>query len=107
VGRRSLVVRRYGSSDDVSGCHILYLGGASSADADAVVVRLGGTSTLTVGENEGQQRVAGMIQFVTNSNRLRLRIDVAAARSAGLTISSKLLRQAEIVGGEGRSRDGE
>ena len=42
-----------------------------------------------------------IIQFANDRNRVRLRINVAAARSAGLTLSSKLLRPAEIVGGEG------
>ncbi len=44
-----------------------------------------------------------MIQFVTENSRIRLRINVESARAAGLTISSKLLRPAEIVataGGE-------
>jgi len=39
-----------------------------------------------------------MIQFTTENNRIRLRINVEAARAAGLTISSKLLRSADIVG---------
>jgi hypothetical protein len=38
-----------------------------------------------------------IIQFTSDRNRLRLRINVAAAKAAGLTISSKLLRPAEIV----------
>jgi hypothetical protein len=43
-----------------------------------------------------------MIQFTTESSRIRLRINVDAARAAGLTISSKLLRPAEIVGTEAK-----
>jgi len=39
-----------------------------------------------------------MVQFATENNRIRLRINVESARAAGLTISSKLLRSAEIVG---------
>ena len=39
-----------------------------------------------------------IIQFANDRNRLRLRINVEQARSAGLTLSSKLLRPAEIVG---------
>ena len=47
-----------------------------------------------------------MIQFATENNRIRLRINVEAARAAGLTISSKLLRPAEIVGSR-RTQGGE
>jgi hypothetical protein len=38
-----------------------------------------------------------MIRFVTEKNKIRLRINVDAAKTADLTISSKLLRPAEIV----------
>jgi hypothetical protein len=36
-----------------------------------------------------------MIQFATEKNRIRLRINVTAAKSPHLTISSKLLRLAD------------
>jgi hypothetical protein len=38
-----------------------------------------------------------MIGFVTEQNRIRLRVNLEAARAANLTISSKLLRPAQIV----------
>jgi hypothetical protein len=38
-----------------------------------------------------------MIRFTTVGNKIRMRINLAAAQQAGLTISSKLLRPAEIV----------
>jgi hypothetical protein len=53
---------------------------------------------LTVGDFEGFTRRGGMIRFVTVGNKIRLRINLAAAQAANLTISSKLLRPAQIVG---------
>jgi len=38
-----------------------------------------------------------MVRFVTEKNRIRLRINLEAAKAVNLTISSKLLRPAEIV----------
>ena len=38
-----------------------------------------------------------MIRFVAANNRIRLRINADAAKAAGLSISSKLLRPAELV----------
>jgi hypothetical protein len=38
-----------------------------------------------------------MIRFVADKSRIRLRINIEAAKAANLTISSKLLRAAEIV----------
>jgi hypothetical protein len=39
-----------------------------------------------------------MIRFITESRHVRLRINLGAARRAGLTISSQLLRAADVVG---------
>jgi hypothetical protein len=38
-----------------------------------------------------------MIRFVSEKSRIRVRINLEAAAAANLTISSKLLRAAEIV----------
>jgi hypothetical protein len=38
-----------------------------------------------------------MIHLMNNQNRIHLRINLAAADAAGLTLSSNLLRPAEIV----------
>ena len=55
-------------------------------------------SVLTVSDIDRAAERGAVIQFTNERNRLRLRINVAAAKAAGLTISSKLLRPAEIVG---------
>ncbi len=51
---------------------------------------------------DGSSQRGVMVQFTTDNNRIRLRINVESARASGLTISSKLLRSADIVG----TRDG-
>jgi hypothetical protein len=50
-----------------------------------------------VSDAEGFSRRGGMIRFMTDRNRIRLRINLEAARDAHLTLSSKLLRPAQIV----------
>ena len=58
---------------------------------------LKGRSVLTVGDFDGFSHRGGMIRFITVGNEIRLRINLAAAQEAKLTISSKLLRPAQIV----------
>ena len=43
-----------------------------------------------------------MIRFVTDRNRIRLQINPEAVEAAHLTISSKLLRVAEVITPSGR-----
>ena len=49
----------------------------------------------------GAALTIAMIVLVNDRNRIRMRINVAAAKSSNLAISSKLLRPAEVVGNEG------
>jgi hypothetical protein len=97
VNGRPLTVRRYQSPDQVD-CHILFVDRSQDSQLDAVVAGLKGRSVLTVGDFEGFTRRGGMIRFVTVGNKIRLRINLGAAQEAQLTISSKLLRPAQIVG---------
>jgi hypothetical protein len=100
VRARRLVVRRFATLEDVRPCHMLFVTTKESRRMKDLVARLGSGSTLTVGESGDFTAQAGMIGFETVHNRLKLRINLAAARAARLTISSQLLRQARIVGAE-------
>jgi hypothetical protein len=98
VNGRPLTVRRYQSPDQLDSCHILFIDRSQDSRLDAIVAALKGQSVLTVGDFEGFARRGGMIRFVTVGNKIRLRINLGAAQEAKLTISSKLLRPAQIVG---------
>jgi len=52
---------------------------------------------LTVGETDDFVRRGGTIQLASAQNKVRLMINPDTAKAANLTISSKLLRAAEIV----------
>lgn len=97
VNGRPLVVRRYQSFEQIDTCHILFIDRSQDSQLDAIVAALKNRSILTVGDFDGFARRGGMIRFVTVGNRIRLRVNLTAAQEAQLTISSKLLRPAEIV----------
>jgi hypothetical protein len=90
-------VRRVRSIADVRQCHIVYFE-AGSAEAD-LVRGIRDQPVLTVGESKAFREAGGIIQFVLDDNRLRMRINAAPAKSVGLVISTKLLRIAEKVEG--------
>lgn len=100
VRNRKIVVRRYRDAQEISACHILYIGGSESSSLSRILSQLDGRHILTVGEADHFTTHNGIIQFLVVENKLRLRINVEAARMAKLSISSQLLRQAEIVGGK-------
>jgi hypothetical protein len=101
IDQHPLVVRRLRDLHEIGDCRILYIDRSAGAQLQQVLAALDHRRTLTVADLDGSSERGVMIQFATENNRIRLRINVESARAAGLTISSKLLRSAEIVGPRG------
>jgi hypothetical protein len=97
VGLRPLIVRRYRRLEDLGPCHLLFISQSETARLEQVVAKLKGRSILTVSDTTGSALRGIMIRLVAEENRIRLRINLNAAKAAGLVLSSKLLRAAEIV----------
>jgi hypothetical protein len=97
VNDRPLAVRRYRRVEEIGACHILFITGSEQGHLDQILDSLKGRSVLTVSDVVGFASRGGMIRFATERNRIRLRVNLEAARAANLTISSKLLRPAQIV----------
>lgn len=102
LGTRPFAVRRFARVEDIGACDILFISRSEGSRVEPIVATLHDRTILTVSDISGFATRGGMIQFVTDKNRIRLRINVDAARAARLTISSKLLRLAEIVPTQGR-----
>jgi hypothetical protein len=97
VNNRPLIVRRYQRVEDIQACHVLFISRSESVELRHIVESLKGRSILTVGDFEGFATRGGAIRFVTEKSKTRLKINLEATKSAKLTISSKLLKSAEIV----------
>ena len=93
VGNRPFQIRSCRRPRDGEGCHLLYVGGRVKADEFLDVAK--NDPVLTVGDATDFLRHGGIVQFLTERT-VRLRIDLRNARRASLTISSQLLRLAEI-----------
>jgi len=93
-----LLVRRFQNVDQTDSCHILFISPSESRRLERILSHLDRRSVLTVGETKDFAERSGIIGFVITQKRLRLAVNLAAANAARLTISSKLLRQSEIVG---------
>jgi hypothetical protein len=97
VDGRRLLVRRVQTVQDAAACQMLFIPQSEQASLDEILAALARSNTLTVSDLDGSAQRGAMIRLITDHDRIRLRINVDAARAAGLTISSKLLRASEIV----------
>jgi hypothetical protein len=99
VGNRTVRARRVSSTAGARGCNILFVSRSAQSEVDAVVSSFSGSPVLLVGEQDRFAREGGMINFVEVDNKVRFEINEAAAKKAGLKISSQLLKLATIVEG--------
>jgi len=102
LSARPFVVRRYARAEDIGACDILFISQSEGNRVEAILASLNNRPILTVSDLDRFAKRGGMIHLVTDGNRIRLAINLEAAQAAHLTISSKLLRVAEIVTRTGR-----
>ncbi len=97
VNNRPLAVQRYRRIEEIETCHILFISRSEADRLEQILADLKDRNILTVDDAEGVTEHGVMIGLVTEKGKVRLKINLEAAQSADLTISSKLLRAAEIV----------
>ena len=98
VNGHPLAVVRYHDVAEVRDCQILFIAASELRQLEGILAALSGRGILTVTDADGSAVRGVMIGLVRQDNRIRLRIDLQATKASNLTISSKLLRPAEIVG---------
>ena len=99
INNRPIVVERFKISDDIRRCHILFVSQAESARFGDLVRRVGTQPVLIVGDDSETMSRGGTIAFVLRDDKVGFEINLAAARRARLTISSKMLNLAQVVRG--------
>ncbi|HEY0669903.1 MAG TPA: YfiR family protein [Sphingobacteriaceae bacterium] len=97
INGHPLIIHRYNKLQDIKNCHILYINLYQPDQLEDVLAALKGRRILTVSDAPKFAQSGGIIQFVTVNNKIRMRINQENAQASELTISSKLLRLAEIV----------
>lgn len=103
VAGHPLRVQALQASDEDLPCQLLFVGRAAAARLPQVIARVARRrGVLTVSDVPDSASRGVMIELARENNRVRLRINLAEAQAAGLTIRSSLLRPADIVRTERR-----
>jgi hypothetical protein len=97
VKSRRLTVQRFRSPEEISGCQVLFVSRSEGRNLAKTLASAREMDALTVSDADDFAARGGMIQLTTESGRIRIKINVNAAKASSLVISSKLLRSAEIV----------
>jgi hypothetical protein len=93
VDRRALPApKRSSELRDLLDCQVLFICRSEEKNLPRILERLRGKPVLTISELPGFNNAGGMIEFKKKTDTVRFGINAAAARDAGLKISSKLLK---------------
>ncbi|MGE5110132.1 MAG: YfiR family protein [Acidobacteriaceae bacterium] len=90
-------VRRIRGTHEASGCQIVFVSSSDESRLQSILDELATTPALTVSDMPGFVDRGGMIQFVTEGDRVRFIVNLAAAQKVGLVLSSELLKVAKAV----------
>ncbi len=96
VGDHPLIVQRYHDIKDINNCQILYISMGDDNKIKEVIAGVAHKNVLTVSDAAKVVNRGGIINFFKDDNKLRVQINAAAAKAAGVEISSKLLKISKI-----------
>jgi hypothetical protein len=98
AGGRPIAVRSLSGGDDGRDCEVLFIAASEAKRRQTDLLNAVHRSpVLTVGESEDFIANGGIIRFLKAGNRIRFEINPDAAKRASLTISSRLLRLADLA----------
>ena len=97
VRNHSLVIKHLKNSQQASSCNVLFVSNSESKKLTDILENAASGNVLTVGDSPGFTKRGGCIEFIVDSNRIHFVVNLAAARKAGLRISSELLSLADSV----------
>lgn len=97
IGARVVQVRLINQPASLPGCNVVFLSRDESRRQTATLNSLRGQPVLTVGESDGFCADGGMIRLRIDEDKIRFDINLGAAESSHLQISSRLLLLATTV----------
>ena len=98
VQQRKVTTRVLHFGDDYNGCQLLFVGRSEESRLKSLLANLKNMPMLTISNIPGFAKSGGMIELFREKKKLRFAINLDAAQNSGLSISSRLLKLARIVG---------
>lgn len=100
ISGRRIIVQSIDRDDDLGKCQILFISDSEKSRLGEILDRVKALPVLTVSEIDQFLEQGGAINFVKKDGKIRLEVNLDAARLAKIQISSKLLNVADVVKGK-------
>ncbi len=96
VKDKKIILRQFNNANEISFCHILFIGRETPVPLRDIFAKTG-KGTLTVGEQAGYAKEGIAINFIIINNNLKFEANTKTMQTAGLKVSSQLLKLAIVV----------
>jgi len=100
VRDRKLGIQQYVRAGSLAACQIAFISASEKEHLPQLLEPIKDAPVLTVSDMDSFLQAGGMINLVTVDSKIGFEINLDAARRAGLTISSQLLKLATVVKGK-------
>ena len=97
VAGRNIAVQRKAAGEPFSNCQVVFIPASAMQNLPRLLEGLRGQPVLTVADTPGAMRQGVALNMAVSQGKVTFEANLQAARSAGLTLSSKLLRLATEV----------
>lgn len=97
IKNRTLRIVQLSGEASLHDCEILFISKSAADQTRRILAPIARSPVLTVGEAREFTRNGGVVALLLVGDQVQLEINVSAARAAGLSISSKLLKMAHVV----------
>jgi len=97
VKGRTVALKQITDIKDLDQCQIVFINASEKSHLPELLGKLKDARVLTVSEIDGFAQQGGIINFISEHNKVRFEINPDAARQLGLNISSELLKLAKVV----------
>lgn len=98
VEGRPVMVRRLARTDRTDDCSLVYVASSEQKHYEELRAQLTKDSVLTVSDDVRFASGGGVVGLPVAGDRIEIQINLAQAQRSGLTISSRLLHLATVVG---------
>lgn len=97
VRNRTLVFQKDIALSNVKQCHVLFVSRSESPNLANILLSVDRLPILTIGDVEKFAHQGGIINLLTQNNKITIEVNLRTAKNATLKISSRLLSLAHIV----------
>jgi len=105
VGNRAVQYKTISSLSTLKNCQVLYIDQQKKVDVIGILAAVADAPVLTVSDINGFAEQGGGIEFSAKAGRIKLLINILKIKESRLSVSSKLLRIAELINAPGEDNE--